>query len=287
MRLRQPQLSCTTRASLATAITFASCVCACAIVVAAVRPSPLPVAREDRPLRPVLAWARPTVQERGPPREAHVQRIPVSYLADSFNSLTTKQLVACDTGQRMSGLLRKEAVTQCQSTAQPVPAKSIEASTIRRVLAAGTSRQIRCWNPHAMDCAKGVNNKLGEEKYIMKKIFAIGLLVVGLAFAGLASAATLSWDSSPASDIAKYKIYACETAGCVVVKSSAMFLTDVPHTVGIARQSVVIDLTGKTGTIAVTASDNAASPGPNESGLSVQVPFDQQAPPIPVNPTLQ
>ena len=90
MRLRQPQLSCTTRASLATAITLASCVRACAIVAAAVRPSPLPVAREDRPLRPVLVWARPTVQERGPPREAHVQHRSVSHLADSFNSLTTK-----------------------------------------------------------------------------------------------------------------------------------------------------------------------------------------------------
>jgi hypothetical protein len=46
---------------------------------------------------------------------------------------------------------------------------------------------------------------------------------------------------------------------------------------------MVVDLTGKEGAFAMSARDLSL----NESVLSVQVPFDQQAPSIPVNPTLQ
>lgn len=63
-----PQLSCAGRADLLTAIFLrAGVVMTAATAVAILLVHPQPMGRQDRPLRPVLAWARPTMCERGPP----------------------------------------------------------------------------------------------------------------------------------------------------------------------------------------------------------------------------
>jgi hypothetical protein len=67
MRLASPRVGCATSAALLTAITFAAGIVVRAETVATVTVHPTPMAREDRAPRPVLAWARPTVCERGPP----------------------------------------------------------------------------------------------------------------------------------------------------------------------------------------------------------------------------
>ena len=97
-----------------------------------------------------------------------------------------------------------------------------------------------------------------------------------------ALAATLSWDTNSETDMKDYLVRQCVTVGCVVTPASPVIAT-VLHPVTAPRTSVVIDIVGKTGAFAVSARDTSL----NESGLSVPVPFDQQAPSIPVNPMLQ
>lgn len=115
----------------------------------------------------------------------------------------------------------------------------------------------------------------------MKTICVIGLFVVGLAFAGQSSAATLTWDRNSESDMLDYKVRQCATAGCVVALTDPVIATVVQTTVGV-KPSVAVTPVGA-GAYAVTARDLSL----NESGLSVPVPFDKQAPSTPVNPTLQ
>lgn len=109
-------------------------------------------------------------------------------------------------------------------------------------------------------------------------------LVLALGCAGLAEAATLTWDRNAETDMQDYQVWACFTPSCVVVKSAATLQpgTVVQPATGVNPQ-YVIDLAGREGSIAVSARDQSL----NESGLSVPVPFDQKAPAVPANPHFQ
>jgi len=99
-----------------------------------------------------------------------------------------------------------------------------------------------------------------------------------------ALAAILSWDRNSEPDMQDYQVWACFTANCVLIKSAATLQPGAVAQPAIGvKPSYVMDLAGKVGSVAISARDTSL----NESGLSVQVPFDQQAPSIPVNPTLQ
>lgn len=114
-------------------------------------------------------------------------------------------------------------------------------------------------------------------------ISVIGFGGVLLACAGWASAATLTWDRNAEDDMKDYQVYACFTPGCTVAKTPAMLQATIAQPAAGVKASSVIDLTGKSGTAAISARDLSL----NESGLSVSVPFDKQAPSIPATPTLQ
>ena len=124
----------------------------------------------------------------------------------------------------------------------------------------------------------------------MKRLLTSITGLVGSLFmvVGSASAATVLWDRGTEADLSYYRIYACFTPGCIVTKTPAMLLPgSVPQVpVGQVPQ-YVINLTGETGNLAVTAIDTTG----NESGLSVPVGFtatsDTQAPASPVNPRIQ
>ena len=120
----------------------------------------------------------------------------------------------------------------------------------------------------------------------MKQILLLGCCAFSLVCGGLANAETLTWDRNTEPDMQDYRIYACFTSGCVVVKSAQTLQATVAQAPVGVRPTYTIDLAGKVGSIAVSARDNATTP--NESGLSVSVPFfDLAAPSIPVNPMLQ
>lgn len=117
----------------------------------------------------------------------------------------------------------------------------------------------------------------------MRNIVRAIIIVVVLAFAASAQAASLTWDRNAEADVQDYVIYGCFVPGCTVEKTQAMKVATVPQTaVGVAPV-YSIDVTGKEGAFAVTARDAF----PNESGLSVPVPFDRASPQIPAHPTLQ
>lgn len=110
--------------------------------------------------------------------------------------------------------------------------------------------------------------------------FLLGVFLV----IGNASAATLSWDRNSESDMKDYQVYACFTPNCVLVKSPSTLLPGtIPQTTLGSKPSAIVDLTNKQGFIGVSARDQST----NESGLSVPLPFDQVAPSIPANLTLQ
>ena len=97
-----------------------------------------------------------------------------------------------------------------------------------------------------------------------------------------AFSATLSWDRNSEVDMQDYLVRQCVTVGCTVTASSPVIATVLQPSIA-TKPSVAIDIAGQSGAFAVSARDTSR----NESGLSVPVPFDQQAPSIPVNPTLQ
>ena len=118
----------------------------------------------------------------------------------------------------------------------------------------------------------------------MKKIFALCVLVVGLAFAGQVNAATVTWDRNAETDMKDYQVWACFAPNCVLIKSASTLQPGtVNQTASGVKPSYTVDLTNKEGNIAVSARDLSL----NESDLSVPVPFDKLAPSIPVNLTLQ
>ena len=96
-------------------------------------------------------------------------------------------------------------------------------------------------------------------------------------------AATLTWDRNAEPDMANYSIYACFTPGCVVSRSAGTHQGVTPQTPVGAKPIFELDLAGKEGAAAVTATDTAG----NESEISVPVPFDKVAPRVPVNPILR
>ena len=111
----------------------------------------------------------------------------------------------------------------------------------------------------------------------MKQILAgiLGLFVLG--YAGWVSAATKAdWARNGEADVATYKVYACQPAGCVPTKTTVT--ATVPQTTVGVRPSWTLPVNLE-GTVAVTAVDTAG----NESGLSVAVPFDTKAPTTPVD----
>lgn len=114
----------------------------------------------------------------------------------------------------------------------------------------------------------------------------VGMMAAALALgcAGLAEAATLTWDRNAETDMQDYQVWACFTPSCVVVKSAATLQpgTVVQPATGVNPQ-YVIDLAGREGSIAISARDRSL----NESGLSVAVPFDQRPPANPANPRFQ
>ena len=112
----------------------------------------------------------------------------------------------------------------------------------------------------------------------MKKIL-LGIICLFF-ITGNALASTLTWDRNTETDMKDYQVYGCFVAGCTVQQVSPLGTVTQPAT-GIP--TFVIDLTGKEGRVAISARDNFG----NESGLSVQVPFDFAAPKIPTNPALK
>ncbi|HMU54858.1 MAG TPA: hypothetical protein PKA61_07620 [Nitrospira sp.] len=110
------------------------------------------------------------------------------------------------------------------------------------------------------------------------------MLLVLSAFASSAESANLTWDRNSEPDMKDYQVYACFTPNCVLIKSPSMLQpgTVLQPAAGVSPQ-YVLDIVGKEGAAAVTARDQSL----NESPLSVPVPFDQKAPPAPLNPRLQ
>lgn len=95
--------------------------------------------------------------------------------------------------------------------------------------------------------------------------------------------ATLVWDRNSESDMKDYRVYACFTAGCILMQSPSMLVGTVTQTATGVLPSFVIDVTGKEGKVAISSRDQSL----NESGLSVAVPFDFLAPVVPLNPRFQ
>ena len=111
----------------------------------------------------------------------------------------------------------------------------------------------------------------------MKSLIILSSLVLCLSYAGWANAATnANWARNGEADVANYKVYACQPAGCVPTKTTVT--ATVPQTTVGVRPSWTLPVNLE-GTVAVTAVDTAG----NESGLSVAVPFDTKAPTTPVD----
>ena len=115
----------------------------------------------------------------------------------------------------------------------------------------------------------------------MKLLLFLGAILI---VPSLAIAATLTWDRNTELDMKDYAVYACFTANCVVTKTSTMLQPGftLQPVVGVLPTHI-LDIVGKEGSVAVTARDQAL----NESGLSVQVPFDVKAPVSPGGPRFQ
>ena len=115
----------------------------------------------------------------------------------------------------------------------------------------------------------------------MKTLLAI--LVLSLLLVNFSAAATLTADRNVESDWDHDNVYQCLGLGCTVVQNSAMKLAvTMPKTAVGVRPSATVDIAGKEGAFAVSASDVSG----NESGLSVSLPFDKSAPLTPTGPQL-
>lgn len=112
------------------------------------------------------------------------------------------------------------------------------------------------------------------------RILVLTLLTLGLT--GPAHALTLEWDRNSEPDMLEYRIYVCRTADCKVVVSTPARKASVPQVAEGKVPSWVIpsDLVGKPGAVAIAARDKSG----NQSALSVQLPFDDEAPAVPTNP---
>ena len=120
-------------------------------------------------------------------------------------------------------------------------------------------------------------------KHVWLGIMCVGLLSCNGLLIESAQAATLTWDRNSEVDLRDYQVWACFTPNCVVVKAPAMLQPGTVAQPTTGNPTYVIDLAGREGSIAVSARDQSL----NESGLSVQVPFDQKGPAAPANPRFQ
>jgi hypothetical protein len=109
----------------------------------------------------------------------------------------------------------------------------------------------------------------------------LGAVLGVLIMASSAFALTATWSKDTELDMKDYGVYMCFTKGCVVTKTTAMLQSYVSHQATVNPSYPVPPNTE--GTVAVTARDLSG----NESGLSVQVPFDQSSPVPPVSLTVQ
>ena len=110
----------------------------------------------------------------------------------------------------------------------------------------------------------------------------VGILCLAsvLGCATWASASTLSWDRNQTDlDVATYKVYKCGTAGCTVTQVPANVIGTVPQPAAGVVPSFPVTILGLSGAFAVSATDLSG----NESALSVPLPFDSTAPPVPQN----
>ena len=112
-------------------------------------------------------------------------------------------------------------------------------------------------------------------------VLSIVSLLVGCV--GLASASTLSWDRNQTDlDVAKYTVYRCTTAGCVVMATAANAVGTVPQPAAGVVPSFPVTILGLNGAFGITASDLSG----NESDMSVPLPFDSTRPTAPQGPRL-
>lgn len=94
-------------------------------------------------------------------------------------------------------------------------------------------------------------------------------------------AATLEWDRNVEPDMDKYNVRLCFTTGCTVTMATALAGTTLQTVAGTVPAFTLPN--GFEGSAAVSAVDKTG----NESGLSVQIPFDAKAPSIPINPRVK
>ena len=110
-------------------------------------------------------------------------------------------------------------------------------------------------------------------------VLAASIVSLLLGCVGLASASTLSWTANTEPDMFQYTIYKCAGAGCVVTKTAANILGTVLQPAAGVVPSFPVTILGLSGAFAVSATDLSG----NESALSVPLPFDSIAPPVPQN----
>jgi hypothetical protein len=94
-------------------------------------------------------------------------------------------------------------------------------------------------------------------------------LIILLADIATAQASTLTWNRNVELGVKDYQVYACTAPGCTVAKVPTMLVGTVAQPIVGDVPKFVLDLTGKTGQVAVTARTLALV----ETGLSNVVSF--------------
>lgn len=118
-----------------------------------------------------------------------------------------------------------------------------------------------------------------------KRVGLIALVAMLAIGATAADAQTLGWDRNATTTVAAtnttdYRVYGCFTVGCTVLRTDAMLQgAPVLQPASGVVPSMVLDLAGRVGSLAVTARNAALV----ESGLSVALGFDLRTPSIPQN----
>lgn len=105
----------------------------------------------------------------------------------------------------------------------------------------------------------------------MKRILFFALLVSALASPAFAQAVTFEWNRNAETDMKDYKMYACFTLGCTVVKDPVNLIGTILQTAAGVKPTLAYTIGPRAGAAAVTARDTSN----NESGLSAPVSFNQ------------
>lgn len=108
----------------------------------------------------------------------------------------------------------------------------------------------------------------------MQRLLLTFCAVSTLVIAGIASAATVDFERNNDTITSAYNAWICETLNCVVLKSSSTLREEIviPQTAVGVKPSFTIDLTGKSGSIAISAKRLSGE----ESALSVPANFTAQ-----------